>query len=278
MAGQYIDPMLSAMRSRLAAALSRAGTRTAAAVPAHCEICRHATRGTLCDPCRTRFVVPRQRCPRCALPLSAPQPPAAATACGSCLLAPLPFERAVAALDYAFPWDGLVRRLKFEAAPELAAPLAALLADAVRAAGTPRPDLVVPVPLAPTRLAERGYNQAWELARHAAAALALPAQADALRRVIDTPHQTGLARAERERNLRNAFAPAPGAAALLAGRRVALVDDVMTTGVTVREAAAALQRAGATAIDLWLLARTPEPGDGPGPVAAVRAIAGAPSH
>jgi ComF family protein len=273
MVGQYIEPMLSAMRTRLAAALSRAGTRAAAAVPAHCEICRQATRGTLCADCRARFVVARLRCPRCALPVSPSRPPAApgaAPGCGTCTVAPLPFGRAVAALDYAFPWDGLIRRLKFDAAPELAAPLAGLLADAVRAADAPRPDLVVPVPLSQARLAERGYNQAWELARHVAAALALPARADALRRVIDTPHQTGLARAERERNLRNAFAPAPDAGATLAGRHVVLVDDVMTTGVTVREAAAALRRAGAAAIDLWLLARTPDPVADPGPAGSAR--------
>lgn len=263
--------MLDAMRTRLAA------------LPGLCEVCRTSTAGdaagdaavaalagepasgrhsgALCANCLARFAAPRLRCPRCALPLAVPAP-----ACGECLASPPPFERAVTALDYVFPWDGLIQRFKFGAEPELARPLAALLARAVRAtADVPTltasrlPELVVPVPLAPARLRERGYNQAWELARHVAGTLSLPARADALLRVLDTPHQAGLDRRERERNLRNAFAPAPRAARWLAGRRVALVDDVMTTGATVREAAAALRRGGAVAVDLWVLARTPEP-------------------
>lgn len=259
--------MLDAMRTRLAA------------LPGLCEVCRTSTAGdvavaaqasepaagrrsaALCANCLARFAAPRLRCPRCALPLAATAP-----ACGECLASPPPFDRAVAALDYVFPWDGLIQRFKFGAEPELARPLAALLADAVRVTAdapiggtSPPPEVVVPVPLAPERLTERGYNQAWELARHVAGMRSLPARADALLRVLDTPHQAGLDRRERERNLRNAFAPSPRAAPWLAGRRVALVDDVMTTGATVREAAAALRRGGAVAVDLWVLARTPEP-------------------
>jgi ComF family protein len=121
------------------------------------------------------------------------------------------------------------------------------------------PDTVVPVPMSARRLAERGYNQAWELARHVAAALSLPATASLLLRPVDAAHQIELGRAERRRNLRCAFMVDPLQRALLQGCRVALVDDVMTTGATAHAAADALLRAGAAAVDVWVLARTPDP-------------------
>jgi ComF family protein len=109
------------------------------------------------------------------------------------------------------------------------------------------------------RLTERGYNQAWELARRLAAALSLPASASLLLRPADAAQQIELGRTERLRNLRNAFMVDPARRATLRGRRVALVDDVMTTGATAHAAAEALLRAGAAAVDVWILARTPEP-------------------
>ena len=165
----------------------------------------------------------------------------------------------VAAVDYGFPWDLLVSAFKFQARPELAAALAERLAAAVRAAGQPPPDAVLPMPLAPQRLAQRGYNQAWELARRVTAALQLPAAwPDRLLRPLDTAPQAGLGRTERQLNLRTAFMVEPRHRASLAGRRVALVDDVMTTGASVREASAALLRSGVAAVDVWVLARTPD--------------------
>ncbi|HZF79333.1 MAG TPA: ComF family protein [Rubrivivax sp.] len=148
---------------------------------------------------------------------------------------------------------------KFRGHVELASTLAVRVADAVSSAGSPLPDLVVPVPLSATRLAERGYNQAWELARRLAQRLRLPADATLLQRPIDTAHQAALGRRERRDNLRTAFMADPLRRGALLGRRVALVDDVMTTGATAREAAAVLLRAGAATVDVWVLARTPAP-------------------
>ena len=135
--------------------------------------------------------------------------------------------------------------------------LAERLRVAVRATAAPRPQWVVPVPLGPARLAERGYNQAWELARRLAPALGTKANAHLLWRPADSAHQADLDRAERQRNLRHAFMVDPRRHGDLLGTRVALVDDVMTTGATAREASAVLLRAGAAAVDLWVLARTP---------------------
>jgi ComF family protein len=182
----------------------------------------------------------------------------AAPACGACLRDPPPFSGTVCAFDYDFPWDRLIGDFKFNARPELAGPLAARLLQALRAAGTERPDLLLPVPLAPGRLAERGYNQAWELARQLARGLRLRADATLLQRPADGAHQAQLTRDDRRRNLRGAFMVDPLRRGELAGLRVALVDDVMTTGATLREAAQELQRAGAATVSAWVLARTPD--------------------
>lgn len=180
--------------------------------------------------------------------------------CGDCLRDPPPFTHTVCVADYAFPWDALIGAFKFRGRAELAGLLAVRLVAAVRAAALPAPTLVLPVPLSPRRLAERGYNQAWELARRAAAALQLPADATLLQRPLETAHQAELGRSERQRNLRTAFMADPRRRAPLQGAHVVLVDDVMTTGATAREASAVLLRAGAAAVDLWVLARTPERG------------------
>jgi ComF family protein len=120
----------------------------------------------------------------------------------------------------------------------------------------PRPDWVVPVPLSVQRLRERGYNQAWELARRVAPALGLNARVDLVERLIDTPHQVGLDRQARGLNLHGAFAVTPAGRPALAGRAVALVDDVLTTGATAATLAAELQRAGVRDVQVWVVART----------------------
>ncbi|MBX3634389.1 MAG: ComF family protein [Rubrivivax sp.] len=246
---------------------SPAGT-LATAAPPHgralrgCEVCRRWEGVALCADCLDRFAAPRPRCARCGLALGV-----AAPACGHCLREAPPFAATVCAFDYAFPWDRLIAEFKFNARPELARPLAQRLLQALNEAGAvegaglagaARPDVLLPVPLAPARLAERGYNQAWELARELARALALPADATLLQRPADGAHQAQLTRDERRRNLRGAFLVDPLRRGELAGRHVALVDDVMTTGATLREAAVALLRAGAASVSAWVLARTPD--------------------
>ncbi len=209
----------------------------------------------MCDACRTRFAPLRPRCPRCALP----SPDGAV--CGSCLRAPPPWSTCVAAVDYGFPWDRLLSRLKFDQRPDLGAPLAGLLAHALAALPVERGVVVTAVPLSTARLAERGYNQAWELARRVARALRLHADPRLLLRCRDTPHQVGLGRGERERNLRQALLATPERTAAIHGGTFALVDDVMTTGVTAQAATNALLAAGAASVSVWVVARTPAEGD-----------------
>jgi ComF family protein len=183
--------------------------------------------------------------------------PAGIDQCGTCIAHPPPFSHAVAAVDYGFPWSGLVTALKFHAALDTAQALADLMADAVLERGVPLPQAIVPVPLGADRLAERGMNQAWELARRVAPRLHLGADAGWLLRRVETPHLADLPRAERERAIRGAFAVAPGAAARVRGQSIALVDDVLTTGATASEAAQTLLAAGAASVQLWVVARTP---------------------
>ena len=230
-------------------------------LPRPCEVCGHWAPSGLCHDCETRFVHQQPlRCPTCALP----QP--AGIECGACLRDPPPYARCIAVADYGFPWDRLIAQLKFQDQPERAGLLAQALHQAVLRAGSsgdPRAALpvqcVLPVPLSEARLAERGYNQAWELARRVATLQRLPAECDWLQRLRDTPHQVGLSRAGRQRNLLDAMWVAPAGAAGLAGKSVALVDDVMTTGVTVAAAAQALRAGGAASVQVWVLARTPSP-------------------
>ncbi len=246
-------------------------------LPSLCAVCADFGSGRLCAACIQRFTSDQARCPRCAMVLPAAAAAMASAAgighiaCADCLRDAPIWTQAVCATDYAFPWDRLIVDLKFHAQVELATPLAQRLAiavlarsalaavdgadDAAASAALPV-DLVLPVPLAAARLAERGYNQAWEIARRVARQLQLPADATLLLRPLETAHQADLPRAERAKNLRGAFMVAPRRPAEVQGRRIAIVDDVLTTGATAREATAALLRAGAATVQVWTVART----------------------
>ena len=222
-----------------------------------CAVCRRWTPGRLCEACLSRFAQPAPRCVQCALRL-----PGGAARCGACIArTDPPVRHTVAAVDYGFPWDRLITGLKFHQRLDLVHAFAQLMHGAVQRAGSPPPTLVLPVPLSDERLRERGYNQAWELARRVARRLGVAAQPALLARIKDTAHQLGLDEAGRRANLKNAFMVEPRHAHHLAGRRVALVDDVMTSGATADEAARTLRAAGAAEVQLWVLARTPPPAD-----------------
>lgn len=226
------------------------------ALPTQCALCRGWASERLCGACTNRFVRRVPRCLRCAL-----QVPEGAGVCGSCAKQPPPFDTALAALDYGHPWDHLIARFKFHAALDLAAPLAQSLVQAWRLSGRPRPQLLVPVPLAASRLRERGYNQAWQIARRLARLLGCRAEDGLLRRIRDTPHQLAFPPERRAANVQAAFMAEPARLAALRGRRITVVDDVMTTGATAAEITRVLRHAGAAAVDVWVVARTPAPND-----------------
>ena len=233
------------------------GAATGRRWPSLCAACRGWGRGRVCADCRARFapVVPRCRC--CALRV-----PEGVAICGECIAAPPPFDAAFARVDYAYPWDRLIPAFKFHAALDLGPALAELIAEACagRAADAGEP-LIVPVPLGDARLRERGFNQAWELARRLVPFLGGQAEAKLLLRLRDTPHQLALPPSERAGNVRGAFAVEPRRRGEIAGRTVAVVDDVMTTGSTAAEIARTLRQAGAARVEVWVVARTPRPAD-----------------
>ena len=223
-----------------------------ARIPGQCEVCRAWGQCGLCAACAGLFARPVPRCRRCGLRL-----PDGLDTCGECLRDPPPFDHTLCVADHAFPWNRLVEGFKFNQRPELAVLLARALGDSWSASAAAPPQVFVPVPLSAARLAERGYNQAWEIARRLATSLGVAADGGVLQRRFDTPHQAALTRTARLTNLRGSFVVDGRRLASIVGRRVALVDDVMTTGATVREAAAVLRAARAAAVDVWVLTRTP---------------------
>ncbi len=225
------------------------------ALPQRCVLCAaDAGARLLCAGCATELPRVLAACPSCALP--SPD----AIRCGACLARPPPWSRALAALVYAFPVDRLLIELKYGGRLALADWAGTALAAGVtislaQRAPAERPDRVVALPLADARLRERGFNQAREIAARVAAAAGLPL-ATALRRTRGTVPQAALAWKDRARHVRGAFV----VVGEVRGARIALVDDVLTTGATLAEAARTLQRAGAADVECWVVARTLAPG------------------
>jgi ComF family protein len=219
--------------------------------PCTCLLCG-ATSGTgqLCGACDADLPwhsLPQ--CPQCAIPTPDGQ------VCGACLKHPPAFDRTRAALVYAFPLDRLIPRLKYNGQLAIAPALGECLAQAV--ASGPGPDCLIPMPLHARRIRERGFNHATEIAREVAKRLSIPLDARSCQRIRDTPPQMGLKHDARRRNVRGAFVCTGD----VRGRRIALVDDVMTTGTSLDELAKTLKQAGALEVETWVVARTPPPGD-----------------
>jgi len=231
-------------------------------LPGQCLACRQWCRGHWCSACRrTIGTDDRPRCFTCALALPMGAGPGSRAPgpgqCGRCLRHRPPLQRCVAAADYGFPWDQWLLGLKFRARLELAPLLGEVLGAALARAHFPGPvrwpDLVVPVPLSASRLRERGFNQSLEIARHLPGRRQYRLCAHTLVRVRHTGRQSDLPLADRRANLHRAFAVVRP----VQGLHVALVDDVMTSGATLHEAATVLQRAGAATVQAWVVARTP---------------------
>ncbi len=165
---------------------------------------------------------------------------------------PPPIERCFAPCRYDFPLDHLVQLLKYRGQLAVGRVLGELLARSVEPVGLHLDvDCIVPVPLHPERHAERGFNQSAEIARHAARLLRLPCDESALRRRRQTRPQVGLGPDERRGNIAGAF----DSIRALRGRRIAIVDDVLTTGATAGAVAEAALAAGACCVDIWCVAR-----------------------
>ncbi|MGS0896666.1 phosphoribosyltransferase family protein [Burkholderia stagnalis] len=246
-------PSLRVVLSQVRAVAARIAT---AMLPNRCALCGNLSHAAVCPACDAAYWnEARLRCVVCAVPLSAGPAGgrAAAYRCDACRAVPPPFDATLALADYRAPLDGLARGLKFHARLALGAEFAARLARlAGDTHGTDDFDVVAPVPLSPRRLVTRGYNQAWAIARPLAHRLGVHADAALLVRVADTAPQSRLDRRARRDNMAAAFA----VAGRVAGRHVALVDDVMTSGATLAAAAHALKAAGAARVTNLVALRT----------------------
>ena len=242
---QYIGSMFFALFTGLAARL-----------PSRCAVC-HAWPGqAVCEACINLFAQPKPRCTRCALVVADAAAPC--TACRSTHKDGSPLDASLAAVSYGYPWAGLVQEFKFREQPAWARSMALLM----RSAPWVEPaldaaDWVLPMPLSTPRLQSRGFNQSWLLAQALSPAKARPQW---LLRIRDTPAQSSLARKERLSNVANAFAIDPLRQRDLEGKKVLLVDDVMTSGASLQAAALPLRQAGVRQITALVFARAESTG------------------
>ncbi len=211
---------------------------------------RNATDG-LCHGCREDLPVNRWQCRSCALPLpftSGDQ------RCGECLHNPPPFLRSFAPWRYQFPVDRMISRYKYNGQTAFARPLLSLFGENLKKlmAESEPPEVIIPAPMDRKRQRKRGFNQAEDIAREAGRVTGIPVRTDLAVRTRAVETQRGLSRRERMANLSGVFTvrqPVPA--------RVAIVDDVITTGATTRQLAEVLRQSGAEDIQVWALARTP---------------------
>ena len=200
-----------------------------------------------------QFGQPRTRCRTCAASL-----PETVSQCGACLRKPPPLAAVLAAVDYDYPWANMVRDFKFHADIALARSFARMMRStpwvdpALEAA-----DWIVPMPLSKQRLLERGFNQSAVLAAALETGPGSKVRHNVLVRIRDTAAQSSLPRRERQANVAQAFAVHPDWITALRGKKVVLVDDVMTTGASLHAAAQALAQAGAAQTVALVFARTP---------------------
>ncbi|MFP4889925.1 phosphoribosyltransferase family protein [Paraburkholderia sp. EG304] len=229
------------------------------ALPNLCALCGNMSHKTLCDGCDAAYWNEnRLRCTVCAVPLPASRWVARARyRCADCAAEPPPFDASFALADYRAPLDTLAVGLKFRArlmlARDFAQRLERLAQDNWHDAAE-RPDVIAPVPLAGRRLAERGYNQAWQIARPLARALGVRSDATLLERTQNTAPQSRLDLDARRHNVGRAFRVARP----VRGLHVGIVDDVMTSGATLEALAHTLKDAGARRVTNFVALRTPK--------------------
>jgi ComF family protein len=221
------------------------------ALPQRCELCAGASGSELlCRGCARSLPHVGPACPVCALPTPAGE------VCGRCIAHPPPFDATIAAFAYAFPVDRLMHAFKYHGRLALAEWGARAIGAARETRPRPLPARLVALPLSHERQRERGYNQAFEIARVLARDLRISLVRGGVRRERAAPPQAALPWTERAKNVRGAFACDID----LRGSSVAVVDDVMTTGASLAEFARTLKQAGAARVENWVVARTLPPG------------------
>lgn len=217
---------------------------------ATCPLCGTSATG-ICGDCTAALPFNRHPCRQCALPLPDNAPPG--SLCADCQRSPRAFDATFAPFRYVYPIDDLTAGFKYHARLGLGRMLADVLAQQLPA-DMRQAKLLIPLPASAQRLRQRGFNQSAEVCRRLSRVLDIPWAPAVLQRRLQRSSQRGLGRRQRQRNVRGAFQCKP-----VTGQ-VVLVDDVMTTGASAHEASRMLKRAGASRVEVWVIARTPGPG------------------
>lgn len=242
------------------------------ALPGECLICGDSADGALCTHCACHYWSAEQSIPRCVqcgvrigkridlgsdIDLGKSKRPYSHGQCGRCLQSRYAFDRTLALADYRPPLDILAITLKFRNRPALASDLAARLARLLQREGQAKdpPRLLLPVPLSNRRLAERGYNQAWELTRRIGHRLGIASESRVLVRKRSAA-QASLSLAARQRNMQDAIAVSAASTGKIRGAHIGVIDDVMTTGATFDAVARVLKAAGARKVTNLVVFRT----------------------
>jgi ComF family protein len=225
--------------------------------PPHCLLCGApgSDRRDICAACALELPAITHGCDVCAVPLPELDGAGHAVTCGRCLRRRPRYQYAHAAFVYAPPLDHLVQRFKFGGRLEYGRLLGQLFVECVADLSPSAVDCLLPVPLHASRLHERGFNQALILARALSRAVSIPVARDLAIRDRATPVQTELNASQRSRNVRAAFS----LRGVVRGLRIAIVDDVLTTGATVEEVTRVLLRGGAAEVRVYALARAQSP-------------------
>jgi ComF family protein len=220
--------------------------------PPTCLLCgdRGSRKTDLCPSCHRDIPTIHNPCHCCAVPLSGTD---AESLCGECQSSTPPYDQIHTPFLFQPPIDTLVTRFKFGRQLPCGALLAALLADHLKKTGVTPPQALLPVPLHRSRLYERGFNQAMELARPLSKQFSIPILHSHVRRIRATQQQARLQRKERLKNLRGCFSLVEP----VEYEHLAIIDDVVTTASTVRELASTLKKHGVKRVDVWAVARTP---------------------
>lgn len=231
-------------------------------LPTCCLLCGAGLRGQLlCSACEMALPHLQREgrlCQQCALPLKSE-----ANFCGHCLHKPPAFTRAIIPFSYRHPLNFLIQSFKYRRNLTAGLALAQALATHIQHTyddepDLPWPELIIPVPLHWTRRWLRGYNQTEVLGVQLSKQLGIPLYARICRRTRRTPPQKGLNRGARQKNLHQVFQLSDAGYRAIAGQRIALLDDVITTTATTRELSQLLVNKGAKEVQVWALARTPE--------------------
>ncbi|RZA00107.1 MAG: ComF family protein [Moraxellaceae bacterium] len=227
-------------------------------LPGQCLLCACALKGELiCSSCKNDLpqLTRIKSCKQCKLALSTED-----ALCGHCLRQPPAFSQSYIPFAYTYPLDSLVLKFKYHRHLTSGKLLGTLLADHIQQCSQEpswqMPHLLIPAPMHWTRRWQRGFNQAEILTAYIASKLQLPYSLHLIKRQQRTPSQKELSRLERQKNLRKAFSISDKNASIIAGKRIALIDDVVTTTATVRELSKLLRKAGAADVQVWALART----------------------